>query len=150
MKALLPPALRTIRHPMDLWRLRELRYLLVGGFNTVVGYSLGVWLYLTLSPTLHILVIAIIGNILGITISFSTYKLIVFRTRGHWLSEYLRSYLVYGGSALIGIMLLWYLVDGLRLPIWLAQGLVILLTVITSFLGHDRFTFRRPQGGPTE
>jgi putative flippase GtrA len=135
--------LRQVRTPGDLWRRREGRYLLVGGFNTLVGYSLGVGLYLALSPLLHILVIGVIANILAITVSFTTYKHLVFRTHGHWLEEYLRSYVVYGGTAVLGIMLLWLLVDGLRLPIWVAQGIAMLLTVIVSYLGHARFTFRR-------
>ena len=150
MRVSLPSALGTVRRPMDLWHLRELRYLLVGGFNTLVGYGLGVGLYLALSPMLHILVIGVIGSILAITVSFTTYKCIVFRTRGHWLLEYLRSYVVYGGSAVIGILLLWLLVDGLKRPIWYAQGIAILLTVIFSYVGHTRYTFRRAQCGPTE
>ncbi len=135
--------LRQVRTPGDLWRRREWRYLLVGGFNTLVGYSLGVGLYLALSPLLHILVIGVIANILAITVSFTTYKHLVFHTHGHWLEEYLRSYVVYGGTAVLGIMLLWLLVDGLRLPIWVAQGIAMLLTVIVSYLGHARFTFHR-------
>lgn len=150
LTTLLFATLRQVQRPADLWALRQGRYLMVGGFNTLVGYGLGVGLYLALSDRLHILVIGVIANVLAITVSFTTYKYLVFRSPGRWLAEYLRSYLVYGGSALIGIMLLWLLVDGLRLPIWLAQGLAIILTVIASYLGHDRFTFRRPPGGPTD
>jgi putative flippase GtrA len=139
-----PPlaALRQIRSPADLWRRRELRYLVVGGINTLFGYSLGVGLYLALSPRLHILVIGVIGSVIAITFSFTTYKLWVFGTHGHWLREYLRSYVVYGGTGVLGILLIWLLVDGLRLPIWIAQGIAILLTIIFSYLGHARFTFR--------
>lgn len=137
-----------LRRPADLWRIRELRYLLVGGLNTLFGYSLGVGLYLALSPVLHILLIGVIGNVFAITFSFVTYKLLVFQTRGHWLAEYLKSYLVYGGSAVLGILLLWWLVDGLGVPIWLAQGLTILIAVVVSYLGHARFTFRRAARGP--
>lgn len=142
--------LQQIRRPADLWALREGRYLLVGGFNTLVGYGLGVGLYLTLADRLHILVIGVIANILAISVSFTTYKYLVFRSPGRWLMEYLRSYLVYGGSALVGIMLLWLLVDGLHMPIWLAQGLAMLITVVASYLGHDRFTFRYSSRGPVE
>lgn len=139
-----------IRRPADLWALREGRYLLVGGFNTLVGYGLGVGLYLALADRLHILVIGLIANVLAISFSFTSYKYLVFRSPGHWLAEYLRSYLVYGGSAVVGIMLLWLLVDGLRLPIWLAQGVAMSMTIVASYLGHDRFTFRRPQRGTTD
>ena len=150
MKLSLLDLVRQVRSPGDLWYRREGRYLLVGAFNTLVGYSLGVGLYLALSPLLHILVIGVIANILAITVSFTTYKQLVFRTQGHWLEEYLRSYVVYGGTAVLGIMLLWLLVDGLGMPIWVAQGIAILLTVIVSYLGHARFTFRRSRSGPTD
>ena len=142
--------LRRISSPADLWRRRELRYLVVGGINTLFGYGLGVGLYLALSPMLHILVIGVIGSVIAITFSFTTYKLFVFGTRGHWLREYLRSYVVYGGTGVLGILLIWLLVDGLRLPIWIAQGIAILLTVLVSYLGHARFTFRRRGIGPPD
>lgn len=142
--------LRRISSPADLWRRRELRYLVVGGINTLFGYGLGVGLYLALSPMLHILVIGVIGSVIAITFSFTTYKLFVFGTRGHWLREYLRSYVVYGGTGVLGILLVWVLVDGLRMPIWIAQGIAILLTVLVSYLGHARFTFRRRGIGPPD
>jgi putative flippase GtrA len=72
-----------------------------------------------------------------------TYKMFVFQTKGNWLAEYLRTYLVYGGIAIVGIGLLWILVDGLVLPFWIAQGLVIAVTVVISYLSHSRFTFRQ-------
>ncbi len=121
----------------------KLRYLLAGGWNTVFGYGIGVILYYLLSNYLHVTVIALIANIIAITMSFTTYKLFVFRTKGEWLKEYLRSYVVYGGMALLGIGLIWFMVNGLSIPFWIAQGLTILLTVIISYIGHSRFTFKR-------
>jgi putative flippase GtrA len=74
--------------------------------------------------------------------SFTTYKLFVFKTKGNWLQEYFRSCMVYASMALIGIVLLWGMVDHLHIKIWLAQGLVIAATVVISYIGHARFTFR--------
>lgn len=107
------------------------------------GYSVGVALYDMLSPYLHVLAIGVIANIVAISMSFVTYKLLVFKTVGHWLREYLRSYVVYGGMALLGTLLLWLFVDGLKISIWIAQGLIIGSTVIFSYIGHARFTFGR-------
>lgn len=121
---------------------QSLRYLVAGGWNTVFGYGVGVGLYTILSSQLHVAVIAAIANILAITMSFLTYKLFVFKTAGNWLSEYGRSYLVYGSMALLSIVLLWALVDYSGMDIWYAQALVILLTVGVSYLGHKFFTFR--------
>lgn len=121
----------------------NIRYLLAGGFNTLVGYSIGVGLYKALESNLSIIWIGIISNILSITVSFLSYKTLVFKTKGMWLTEYMKSYIVYGGIALIGIFFLWLFVDKMKISIWFAQALVIVLTVIFSYLGHSRFTFRR-------
>ena len=125
-----------------LFEKQSLRYLMAGGWNTVFGYGIGVGLYTILSSQLHVAVIAAIANIFAITMSFLTYKLFVFKTTGNWLSEYGRSYLVYGSMALLSIILLWAMVDYLGVDIWYAQALVILLTVGVSYLGHKFFTFR--------
>lgn len=121
----------------------KLRYLLVGGWNTFFGYLTGVGLFLMLGNYFHIVLIAIISNAIPITMSFFTYKILVFKTRGQWISEYLKCYLVYGVNALLGIFLLWLFVDHLSINIWLAQGAIIIMTAIFSYLLHKRFTFKR-------
>lgn len=128
---------------LELFKSRKFKYLVVGGANTVFGYAAGVSLYELLTPLCSIWVIGIVSNIFAITFSFVTYKLLVFRTKGQWLAEYLKAYLVYGTMALVGVVLLWLYVDILGLSIWLAQGLVIMSTVILSYMGHARITFRR-------
>ncbi len=122
-----------------------LQYLLVGGFNTAFGYFVSVGLYYGLNAHLHIVVIAVVANVVCITESFLTYKLFVFRTGASWWSEYLRCYVVYGGGALIGIAGLWLLVAVLSVQFWLAQGLLMVVSVVISYTGHDRFTFKKMQ-----
>lgn len=122
---------------------KPLRYLLAGGWNTVFGYATSVGLYALLADKLHIAVIAAIANIFAITMSFLTYKLFVFKTSGNWLLEYCRSYIVYGGMAIFGIVLIWIFVDIWKWQIWYAQALVILITVGASYLGHKFFTFKK-------
>lgn len=128
-------------------RKKMLRYLIVGGLNTAFGYFVTVGLYYTLRSHLHIVVIGVIANVVCITESFLTYKLFVFNSRASWWREYLRCYVVYGGSALIGIAGLWLLVNVLGIPFWLAQGLLMVISVAISFAGHDRFTFKKVQCG---
>jgi putative flippase GtrA len=81
-------------------------------------------------------------NILNISMSFFTYKYFVFKTKKNWLQEYLKSYIVYGGAALISLCMLWLTVDYLKIPFWIAQALVMLLGVSISYIGHNRFTFK--------
>ena len=120
---------------------RKLRFLVVGGWNTLFGYSMMVYLSAVLSASCHVIVIATIANIIGITMSFVTYKLLVFRARGRWLVEYAKAYVVYGANALVTIALLWALIDGAKIDIFVAQAMVTIITVVLSYFGHSRLTF---------
>jgi putative flippase GtrA len=130
-----------LRSASSLVADRRLRYLVVGGWNTLVGYLLGVGLYLTLADRVPVIVIALAANLIAITHAFLTWRHLVFDSRAPWLGEYLRCHAVYGFSSLLGSGLLWLLVDAAGLGIWIAQGLVVLATVIFSWFGHSRFTF---------
>lgn len=121
---------------------QKLRYLFVGGVNTIFGYFCGVALYKMLVPGFNTATAALIANILAITFSFLTYKIFVFKTKGNWFSEYLKAFVVYGSVALVAIFLLWIFIEKLNISIWLAQGLVTVLTIIVSYIGHARFTFK--------
>jgi len=119
----------------------NLRYLIVGALNTTLGYILANLLYYTLQNKFNLISISIFSNILLITISFLNYKLLVFKTRGNWLSEYRNFYILYGANAILGISILWVFVDLLGIPFWIAQGLILLLSIILLYIGHVKFTF---------
>lgn len=122
---------------------RLTKYIFVGAWNTFFGYSIGIFLYYSLKNYMHIIVIATIGNIVAITMSFVTYKMFVFNTTGNWLVECFRSYIVYGSSAVLGVILLWILVDIFTVPYCLAQATIILVTIIVSYISHNKYTFSR-------
>jgi putative flippase GtrA len=80
-----------------------LRYLLVGAFNTLFGYVTYVvalslldgvlprrFLYLT------VVLASLIVTPINITVAFLGYKFLVFRTKGHFLREWLKCFAVYG------------------------------------------------------
>ena len=108
-----------------------------------MGYGVTVGLYPALPPGWPLPMIAALGNVICITLSFAVYKLFIFKGRGNWLTEYARSYVVYGGAALFGIAGLWLPGDVVGLPVWLAQGMVMGVSVVGSFFGHDLFTFKK-------
>jgi putative flippase GtrA len=117
------------------------RYLAAGGINTAFGYSVGIVAYQMLERVLHVFLISLAASVISITFSFLTYRLFVFKSRGNILREYLRCYAVYGVSTLVGATLIWLLVDMVRLNIYWAQGLVLSITVVFSYVGHKRYTF---------
>lgn len=59
------------------------------------------------------------------------------------MREYLRSYIAYGGTAVLGIFLFWFLIDTLKVSIWLTQFVSIVITTVTSYFAHKYFTFKR-------
>ena len=120
---------------------KKIRYLLAGGWNTLFGYTVSVGLYNLLSEYIHLIAIALIAHFFAISMAFLTYKLFVFQTRGNWWKEYSRSYLVYGNTVVVSIGLLWLMVDYMAVPFWIAQGVIILIVVILSYIGHSCYTF---------
>jgi len=121
----------------------KIRYLLAGAWNTLFGYGVGVGFLYAFHGTFNAAEIGLICNILSITMSFVSYKVFVFKTKGGWGKEYFRCYVVYGGTALIGTGMLWFMVEKVFLSYWVAQGLVIFITIIVSYVGHAKFTFSR-------
>lgn len=117
------------------------RYLLVGVFNTVFGYVLSLLVYHLFQRDLSIITIGIMINVISITVAFLGYKLLVFKTSGNWLNEYLRCYITYGFSAVLGVALIWLFVEQWGWIFWFSQGLIILLSTVISYFMHRYFTF---------
>jgi putative flippase GtrA len=121
---------------------KGLRYILGGIWNTLFGYSVGMIIYYFYGAKLHILLIGTLTNILTITMSFLTYKFFVFRTKSNWFKEYLKSFLVYGISAILGLLALWGMVDYFLISFWISQAIISILTIIFSYFSHKNFTFK--------
>lgn len=118
------------------------RYLIVGVCNTLIGYFSGIYLYFLLKDNLRIVFISIISSVLSITISFLTYKIFVFKTRGNWIREYIKCYMIYGGISILNIFIIWLFVDVLKVNIWLSLGSSTLIVTVLSYLGNNFFTFK--------
>jgi len=134
-----------------------LRYLLVGIWNTVFGYALYAALTALLTPRVpHAYILAsFLSSVINITVAFLGYKWLVFQTKGNYLKEWLRCVMVYSSSLLIGLMLLPILVETIRRVLgyerwapYIGGALLMGATVIYSFFGHRKFTFRSEFAGP--
>jgi putative flippase GtrA len=129
-----------------------IRYLLVGGFNTVFGYSLFAllnWSFTGLGSYSYMYA-AVLSNLVAITVAFLGYKWFVFRTRGNYLIEWVRCVGVYSSSMAIGLVGLPILVPIVRGHLqhpagapYVAAAILSVITVIFSFLGHKNISFRQ-------
>jgi putative flippase GtrA len=129
------------------------RYLMVGAWNTIFGYSLYAFFTALLMPRVRFgyIYASIASNLLAITVAYFCYKIFIFKTQGNYLAEWFRCILVYGSALLPGLVLLPLLVEGLhagfhlgRSAPYIGGALLTGLTVIYSFLGHKNFSFRVP------
>jgi putative flippase GtrA len=129
------------------------RYLMVGAWNTIFGYSTYALLTALLMPRMRFgyILASVFSSLLNITVAYFGYKFFIFKTQGNYLAEWFRCILVYGSALLPGLVLLPLLVEGLhygfrldRSAPYIAGALLMGLTVIYSFLGHKNFSFRVP------
>jgi putative flippase GtrA len=127
------------------------RYLVVGAWNTVFGYGAYAALTALLTPKIPYAYVAasFLSSVLNITVAFLGYKWFVFKTKGNYLREWARCVMVYSGSITIGLVLLPVLVGVIRHATryersapYIAGALLTGISVVFSFVGHRRFSFR--------
>lgn len=121
----------------------KIMYLIVGGWNTLFGYLSFVLLYFLFSEVVHYLVILVVSTVLNITNAYIGYKFFVFKTKGNYIREYLRFYVIYGASIVLNFVLLPVCVELLTMSPLIAQAALMVLGIILSYLGHKHFSFKR-------
>lgn len=119
----------------------KLRFLFVGGWNTVFGYACFLALYAAFGTRLHYLLIAIVAHVVNVCQAFALHRLMVFRSRGAWLREFVRFNLAQLTILAGCVAALWLLVSVVHLDPPIAQAIVTIGAVVTSYLGHRHFSF---------
>ena len=132
------------------------KYVIVGGWNTIFGYAVYALLTWILDTRYHLrysyMYSYIVGNIISISQSFVAHKYLVFKTKGNFWKEYKKGWMVYGTTALLSLIALPFAVElcSFLMPEphkWLDKyigGVAVTgLAAIASFLGHSNITFRQ-------
>jgi len=120
----------------------KIYYVLVGGWNTVFGYGAFAVLYYFLSSFLSYVLIITISYIISITNAFVGYRFFVFKSKGNWIKEYLRFYVVYGGAYVVNIVVFPVFVNILNVNAYIAQILINIIIVIASYATHKNYSFK--------
>lgn len=148
-----------VRIGRRLAEIESVRFLVIGGLNTLFGIAdslVMVKLMLLIVPT-HpktMGTVAIgLSSMINIGVSFLTYKWFVFRTKGNYLKEYLRSLLIYLPNLAVSTLALAPLATVLRrwigresTAVYAAIGIIVIAGIIFSFFGHKNVTFRQTGG----
>jgi len=121
----------------------KLRFILVGGYNTVCSYLIFFVLNYFFSKQLHYLAILTFSYLISVSNSFINLRFFVFQSRGNLRKEYLKVNLVYFGYFILNFISLFILKDLLNFEVLTAQLIcVITLSIITYFF-HKYFSFKK-------
>jgi putative flippase GtrA len=124
------------------WINQKFRYLIIGGYNTIFGYGVFALLWLLWGQTLNYIVILIISQVIAVTNAFFSYRILVFRKKGGGWSDFTRFNAVYLGAFIFNVLALPVLIEGINIHPLVAQALLVIVTVVASYLMHRRFSFR--------
>ena len=130
----------------------KLRYLLVGGFNTVLSYAVlnlldwcfgkinltAGWKY---SPEVVANTALIVQYALTINFSIFTMRYYVFRSHGNWKKEFAKAWMVYIFMYLINAPILTALMVLFKLKTWSAQAIYLTFSTIITFILHKYYSF---------
>ncbi len=129
------------------------RYIAVGLWNTLFGYAtfaLFTSLLRDIIPYSY-MAATVLASLINISVAFLGYKWFVFRTRGNYLREWARCVMVYSSTLVLSLILLPFLVAAARhatgdavLAPYVGGALMTGVTVVVSFVGHRRISFRLP------
>jgi len=131
------------------------RYLVVGVCNTIFGYAAYAGLTALLTPRVPFAYVlaCLLSGLAGITFAFLAYKWFVFKTQGHYLREWARCILVYGGTVLLGaavlpliVFLVRYLTPADKSAAYIAGAIQMGAAAVAGFLGHKNFSFASVEG----
>lgn len=120
----------------------KLRFLLIGGYNTVFLYVLFTASYLALGEQ-HYLLAYVLSYVVALVSGYILQRIIVFRVKGNVLIDFFRYSLVQLTAFLVNLALLPLLVEFFHLNPLVAQGIIIVITVVGSYFAHRYFSFRR-------
>lgn len=137
----------------------KLRFLVVGGWNTVFSYAVFAALIYSIGPALRGLSgsgtpwLRIVGDqwylvaqwlswILAVPQSTIALKYLVFHSRGHVSAEIGRAFFVYLPLQALSSISLWLLVSKAGMHPLTGQLLTVGVSAVLSYLGHKYFTFK--------
>lgn len=124
----------------NLFKRKEIRFLFVGGINTVVGYgSYALFIFLGL----NYVAAQTFSTIIGVINSYFWNKYFTFKQPYKSFAEIIKFLSVYLVSYLMNLLILYIFVDILKLNEYAAGLLGLIFTTLISYFGHNYFSFRK-------
>ena len=120
----------------------QIRFLLVGGFNTSVSYVIFALICLIVGEQYYQASLAC-SWIISSVISFTTQRYLVFNVEGNLFKQYCKCCTTWVFSYLINATLLEILVQKVSLNVYFAQIIATLSCAVFTYILFKTFAFRR-------
>jgi len=119
----------------------KVRFLLVGGFNTVFAY--GVYAFLLEIMRLPYLLALGIQYFITINVSVATMRYYVFRSKGDIIKEFAKAWSVYIMLFFANTVGLSFLVEICQINELWAQGIYLTFSTVLTYILHKYFSFKK-------
>ncbi|MHC1654806.1 GtrA family protein [Stenotrophomonas maltophilia] len=127
----------------QLYANEKLRFLVVGGWNTAVGYLVFLVFHLTIESRWGVATVLIASYCVALPHSFLTQRLAVFRSKRPWLPEFGRFVLSNSSIFIANLLLLPLAITLTGANSALLQAVFLFISTVASYLAHRHFTFSR-------
>ena len=135
----------------NLWQKHQIkiRFFFVGVWNTIFGYLVYISLdylftFVFQKRYLAYMTAAVLANIIATISAFLFHKHITFKStvRGKGvIIEFFKFYSMYTVTNILGLVLLPFFVEVLKIDPKISGALLIPIVAIISYFGHSRFSF---------
>ena len=127
----------------DIWfKLpQKLRFLLVGGFNTIFSYLL--FAIMVAGIKIPYQAALVVGYIISTNVSIFTQKYYVFHSLGNLRAEYIKACSVYLLVLLINYVAMYIMVEVCLIGELVAQAVYVMFITIFIYVAHSCFSFSR-------
>jgi putative flippase GtrA len=132
----LGPLLRLIRD-------QRVAFLIVGGVNTLIGLGWFLLFHRLVGQVVGYMGTLVLAHVGAVLCAFVLHRRFVFRVRGQVLVDLARFELVNLGALAANAVLLPVFVELVGLQVILAQIISTFISVVTTYVGHRGFSFRR-------
>jgi putative flippase GtrA len=122
-----------------LFRHKEVRFVFVGGINTIVGYGT---FAIFIAFSFPYLVANTLSTVIGVINSYLWNRFFTFKSKNRAIDEIARFSLVYFISYCFGMLFLWVIVGRMGVNIYIAGAMNIFVTTLISWFGHKNFSFK--------
>lgn len=121
----------------------KLRFLAIGGVNTVLGYGCFLLAYALMSPLAGSVAILVTAYAIALPVAFFNQRTFVFRSTGAWIPEFGRFLLANSTIFVINLVALPVCVKFFHGDPRVVQGVFVLVSTMASYFAHKYFSFSR-------